>query len=318
MVISGRLRRLCREKSICSIFRAGCNAAIAKAEHKLVSKIDSSPLYPPLFIVGPPRSGTTVIYLYLVNSLQFGYFPNVSKRHPEAPFVYAMFTALSKSYEPTYENRYGVVEGAMAPSDGWSIFHRWFPRYDRGQAVQVDSLGELRGVVRLFEKLFRAPFLNKNNNHPSRISQLAQLFPRAIFVHVTRETVSNVLSLMEARQAHGVKLNEWWSAVPRQSKRLFDSYLEQVTYQIVDAHEEIGESLAKISSDRYTTAQYKEFCSEPAKLRSWVVQRYATHGIRLAVHEDSHKSFVPSLRTAKKTVRREIDRLVANYANPAE
>jgi len=233
------------------------------------------PKRPPLFIVGAPRCGTTIISLHLINTFRFSYFPNISKRNPQFPFIAAALGSLVWEYTPTTDTSYGQVDGPMAPSDGWQIFHRWFPRYDHSEPVDTESLPELRRIVAHLEALMGGPFLNKNNNNSTRIRELRQLFPGSLFLHVRRDSRDAVASLIEARRKHNVPPDGWWSAAPPQS---FDTApsgtIGRAVRQVYAVDDHIRSALDSLSSERFSTVWYEDFCREPGQLERWTEERY--------------------------------------------
>lgn len=242
--------------------------------------------YPPLFVVGAPRSGTTVVYLHLLNRLRFGYFPNLSKRHHRACVTAALVGRILHDHEPTYQSRYGIVAGPMAPSDGWEVFHRWFPRYDLDEPVRESRLHELRNIVRLLELIFDAPFVNKNNHNSVRIPHLERLFPRAYFIHVERDVVETVESLVEARRAKGVPPDEWWGAPPPPhfGHRL-EGELERAVAQVWGVRSIIEQSLALVDPSRWCAVSYEAFCATPDHIVDWIRTRYGSHDVAIAPNE---------------------------------
>lgn len=238
--------------------------------------------FPPLFIVGPPRSGTTLVYLLLFNAFRFAYLPNLSKYFPFAPATSSAVGSLLFSYEPTYESTHGIVRGLMAPCSGWRLFHRWFPEHDHSKPVQSQKLYELRNIVRLQEIIFRAPFAVKNNNNSTRVDHLAGVFPEALFIHVRRNLVDATLSLLEARRQYGIEVNEWWSvAPPAVYNQTFSSALEQAVVAVQETHRCIERSLGQIDEQRWCVVAYEEVCSDPSVLEAWVEGTYANAGMAL-------------------------------------
>ena len=47
--------------------------------------------FPPTFIVGPPRSGTLILYQLLCKHFQFGYINNFVANWPKAPLIASKF-----------------------------------------------------------------------------------------------------------------------------------------------------------------------------------------------------------------------------------
>lgn len=251
-------------------------------ETLLVRSLHLENRYPPLFVVGTPRSGTTVVIQHIINTFELGYFPNLSKAHPKACVFFAWRARRRHRFTPSYESRYGIIDGPMAPSDGWDIFHRWFPRYDHSQPVREDHFYELRNIVRMLEVIFDAPFANKNNANSTRIPYLDAIFPTALFVHVTRDVHDTVFSILESRRRNAVGEDEWWGASPPQFyDRRFDSELERVVHQVWGIERTIAASLERVPAQRRVTVPYDAFCERPAQLVEWVDGCYASAGVRL-------------------------------------
>jgi hypothetical protein len=238
--------------------------------------------YPPLFIVGAPRSGTTIIYQHILNHRRFAYLSNLAKTYPQAPVFTSLWVRLLHRQRPSTVSRYGIIDGAGSPSDGWEIFHRWFPERDLGQEIKMDRLLELRGIVRGLEIMYHAPFINKNNSNSIRIKELAGLFPQSLFVHVSRELVDNVRSLLQARREHGTTLNTWWGTCPpRFWRRPFLEETEQVVFQICDIELDIGTELQRLPPERWIKMPYESFCQQPGKILAWVDDAYDRNSIAL-------------------------------------
>ncbi len=254
--------------------------------------------FPPLFIVGAPRTGSTVVTQHILNSLVFGYFPNAAKEHPRAPVTYTLMARVGHRYRPSYESAFGIIDGPFAPSDGWDIFHRWFPRYDQGTPVRVEKLHQLRTIVRVCEVIFRAPFANKNNANGLRIAHLHSLFPNAIFLHVTRDMASTVLSVLDAREKNHVKENEWWGAPPPEyDDRSFEDPLERVVYQTWGLNTIIEEALEAVPGSQWHRLEYESFCDDPDGIVEWLTRTYQGCGVHLRRRGTS----TPSLRARRRS-----------------
>lgn len=238
--------------------------------------------YPPLFVVGAPRSGTTVVIQHLINSLVFAYFPNLAKEHPKACITYGWWARKRYRFEPSYDSAYGVIHGAAAPSDGWEIYHRWFPRYELDQPVRENRLHELRTIVRAYESIFGAPFANKNNANSVRIAHLLWLFPDARFIHVSRDMGDTVTSVLKSRVAHDVPATEWWGVAPPQfHDQTFETELERVVYQTWGVEQSITQALRGVPDNQKFTIRYEDFCHRPAALIEWALSTYAAAGVTL-------------------------------------
>lgn len=270
--------------------------------------------YPPLFVVGVPRSGTTVVIQHVINSLVFAYFPNLAKQHPKACITFGWWAKRRYRLEPSYESSYGIIHGAVAPSDGWDIFHRWFPCYELDRPVKEDRLHELRTIVRAFESIFGAPFANKNNANSVRIAHLLSLFPDARFIHISRDLGDTVASVLKSREANKVPATEWWGAAPPQfHDRTFETDLERAVHQTWGVERSITESLERVPDDHRIALCYEDFCARPAALIEWAESTYADAGVTL---QQRSASAMPTFTASAgkdaeyETRSAEIDRIV--------
>jgi len=242
----------------------------------------SAPSRPPTFMVGPPRAGTTVAGLHALASFEFAYVPNVSKQHKRTPLARCRRALATSRWTPSYDNRYGEADGDLAPSDGWDVFDRFFVRYREARREDAERARGLVPLLAGFERLFDAPFFAKNNANSMRVEALAELFPGALFVHVTRSLPEAVASLLEARAKHHVPLGEWWSAAPPQFLEAdFASETEQVVVTVAGLDAYLRERLPRIAAGRHLELDYERFCEQPSDLLEWLRARYADAGVDL-------------------------------------
>lgn len=237
---------------------------------------------PPMFIVGVPRSGTTIVYLHLINKFHFAYFTNISRRMSFFSIPSAILSRAFFRQNPSLDSDFGVTRGALSPSDGWRIFHRWFPRNGTLPIEDMPRLYELKNIVRIYEKLFDAPFINKNNANSVRILELFQLFPDALFVHVHRDPLQAALSLLDARRRHRVHANEWWGPSPPDLiESRFPSEESRVAQQVIGLQRHIEDSLSQIPDTQKISVAYEAFCRDPEQICTMVVERYRRFGHEL-------------------------------------
>jgi len=266
-----------------------------RIEPALVRALRLANRFPPLFVVGAPRTGTTLALQVLAGGFRFAWFTNASNDRPRAPVYSAWRSLRAHPLEARFTSRYGRIEGPSAPSDGWRVLKRWFPLYGEPVPAWLEPPEALRTSVRLLERLFGAPFLLKNNHNSTRIEALAELFPGALFVHVTRALPEAAASLLEARARHRVPLGSWWSAAPpSEHGRAFASELEQVVRTLRGLESHVRGSLAGLQGSRWLEMDYEALCAEPRMLMEWTSRAYLTAGVRLASRPGVPTSFEAS------------------------
>jgi hypothetical protein len=210
-------------------------AAMANLAEKLLLRIPVGTSYPIIFISGAPRSGSTITYQYFVELGRFCFFTNLDRRNYRFPVVSALLYRGCGKYRPTDENSYGHVPGRYSPSDGWEIFHRWFPYYyDPENPVKSGASVELYRTIAWFQKIYKRPFIVKNNANSLRIKELKRIFPDAVFVHVERNREETIKSITEGMIRNNVTKDGLWGTGPKPQTLPKDikSVEEKACYQI--------------------------------------------------------------------------------------
>jgi hypothetical protein len=86
-----RLLRTRRPEAIHALFATGLGPLLAPLDLALVARERerlaraAAPRLPIVFVMGPPRSGTTLLALSLIRALRVAYIPNLTALFPRAP-----------------------------------------------------------------------------------------------------------------------------------------------------------------------------------------------------------------------------------------
>lgn len=235
----------------------------------------------PVFIVGLPRSGTTLLYQLLLNYFDWSYFTRWTETFYRTPVVAYRLQRLAfpepRHFE--YTSYYGkfrranLVSKAWSPVEGNPIWRRWFP--ERPTHCYEGNLGaaakkEMQWIIGAFITISGEPFLNKNGAHSLRLLPLWQVFPKSLFIVIKRQSLYVAQSLYIARTRPGRKnpKNTWWGTKPREYEYLKDlDPLKQAVGQ-TKAIEATMESQL-LCNDRHIEVNYQDVCEQPGK----VVQR---------------------------------------------
>ena len=225
---------------------------------------------PQLFILGLPRSGTTLVYQYVVHRLKVAYLTNAVGRRRASPCV---TTALSRlrldNYRSDFQSRYGKVDGTLAPREAGGVWARFFgyEGYVRADDLDASTVQTLQRTVFCTQRAFGgAPFVNKNVKHMLRLDALATHFPDSRFLVVQRDLGHVALSLLRARQASG-DAKRWWSVKPDDHDEISTlSPAEQVARQVQSLHARLNAEVGALAVNRVHRVEYEAFCAEPETL----------------------------------------------------
>lgn len=261
---------------------AKANQRLAGLERELVAPFDA-PLYPTLFVVGAPRSGTTLLSQLLLTRFEFGYVSNLAARFWMAPCIGAMLAGqirdTSRPPAVGVTSDLGATPGYEGPHEFGYFWRRWF-RYGETHdiedtTVQVADRALLRRELAAIESVFDRPLLLKNLVCSFHIGFLAQTLPRAIFVHCRRDPVYAAQSILLARMKYHGGRDAWFSVKPAEYKRLRTlPYPEQIAGQIYYTRQAVERLFQALPESRALDVDYEALCREPDgeldRIAAWI------------------------------------------------
>ncbi|MCF8011593.1 MAG: sulfotransferase [Clostridiales bacterium] len=280
----------------------GLNTFGGAVEKKILLKSSCKLSYPPVFIIGPPRSGTTLLYQLLVHSCDFAYFSNLSTLFWKMPVIASHLSkGFLKRYNSDFSSNYGRTKGLSAPHEAGEIWNRWFPKkynYVTSGYLTNISKKEIYATVAAIENLYNAPFINKNVKNSVRILALKEIFPMAVFIEIQRNPISNAISILKGRKNNLKDINQWWSVMPKEVESLKDrNYINQIAGQLYYVKENIRKDSNICGKDSFYRLSYEELCSNPNKELKNILEFLWKRGVFVK----KTKNFIPE-RFSQKTV----------------
>jgi len=224
---------------------------------------------PPVFIVGPPRSGTSLLYESLVTRYRFAYFSNLADWFHLAPVAATAFGIfLVRGWRGEFESRYGHIHGWGAPSEAGPIWDRWLPRTKRNCANSPKAEKQLQNTILALSGLLDAPFINKNVMLSMQIGLLTRIFENPVFIRVMRDPVENVRSILRAQEdGIGPYVDGWWSVRPTLAEQFQGAdRLTKACVQVIGIEADILGDCKRHAFDRLFTVDYHDMCERPRTL----------------------------------------------------
>lgn len=256
--------------------------------------------HPPVFFLGAPRSGSTLIIQTLTDALNLGYISNAHCKWYGAPAL------VEKLVHPTrnklvsdYKSNFGATNGDYGPAecgDWWYRFFRKYPQYVSLDEVDKDKMERFRRSVVALVNVCDKPVVFKNMYAALRIQPIASEIPESLFVVTHRDEVDNGHSLLEARFKIHSDYRTWWSMRPSSYDELEDLMPEQqVIEQIRHIHMDIERDLKymNVSSDRRFDIEYESFCRDPRHVVASFQQFLADNGSTVSSRHPIPVSFSP-------------------------
>ncbi len=239
---------------------------LAGHEAALIKKYANvSHSFEPVFIVGAPRTGSTILYQALTNSYDFLYIDNVVDylyRNVLLGFWLSDFLYKGRAHN-NFKSSLGNTRkyGLRAPSESGRFWYRWFPRenhfLDFGD-VDNASLEQIQDNLSSVMSRFSAPLLFKNLNMGQRLRPLSQIFPNAKIIFCKRSPYFVVQSLINAREKLGIGSGEWWSVKPS----CFEALLalpedEMLVKQVYELEKQIYKDLSLFHPENVKIVDYE-------------------------------------------------------------
>ena len=276
-----RSKKFKRNNSLES-FLSEINNDLWNTEKKLLDKKEFD--YPLIFIVGPHRSGSTLITQWLSNLGSIAYPTNLMSRFYKAPIIASKIQLLLTDERYNYRNEIkdlnrginfssenGKTEGTLSPNEFWYFWRRFLPFNELDylpteellKKVDVETIRlELAGIVDVFQKPFALKGMILNNN----IDFLNKIFEKVIFIYTKRDPLTNIESALEARKKQLGSIDEWYSfKIPEYHElRKLNPY-EQVAGQIYHINRAVENGLENVLDSKKMIINYEEFCENPKK-----------------------------------------------------
>ena len=243
------------------------------------------PALPVVFVVGGPRSGTTLFMQWLAATGAFGYPSNLVARFYRTPYIGALIHEMILNPKYAYRSDFidvrpfgassdfssdlGKTVGLSAPNVFWYFWRRFFsfgecPHLDAAARKRADSAGFVRDLAAL-EAAFGRPFALKGLIANWDIDYIDSLLDRALFIHVRRSAPAQMASILNARKSFRGDRKLWWGFRPPEQEILtrMTSPEAEVALQIHSTRRAIVSAFETMHADRWLRVDYEDFCESP-------------------------------------------------------
>lgn len=265
--------------------------------------------HPPVFIVGSPRTGSTLLYQMLLSQFRLSYISNSMALLPAHMIKLAkIYPKAASGFVGAYkENKYGYVAGLFSPNEAGKILGKWFDDISANQ-----HQAEVRRTVMALTEATGAPFILKNQRRLTiNISILRQIFPEARYIITHRDPRYAAQSMLIARRNFTGGDHEWWNVKPEGYESVLDQdAIYQVLWQVMTLEEIARHALQDLAIDNSVIIMdYEQLCLNPQDVFGQLQQQF-----NLVWRED-RETLEP--QKVSKTVRltdEEWQRMEAHYA----
>jgi len=274
---------------------------------------------PIIYVVGTPRSGTTLMYQILCKYMQVGYINNLIARFWLRPSVGIRLseTILGTASGDLVElkSRYGTTAGVAGPHE-FGYFWRYWLKLDDSPThhlsetalAKVDARGLKHALENEILGSFRRPLVFKNIICGFHAAFLTAVHPDSLFVNITRDTLATTRSILNARKKRFGSYNAWWSLKP--ASYPFDIFPDnpaaEVVKQVFDCRREIEIELSKPGVNAVTVT-YEQLCTETEQVIERIrnkINAASNHEIKMANCDFPNLRISPAAALPKKIEQR--------------
>ncbi len=241
-------------------------------------------VYPNLFILGLPRSGTTFLNQLLFNCLDIACTNNLMARFPETPLVGGYLSKIVLGYykPKRFDSIYGKTIDIASP-------HEFLYFWDQligmdSKKIETYNLDEAK--KRINWKQVKLKLLNLNNLFEKpmvykpleligfHLREFCELFKKGLFIYIERDPLDVALSLANGRLDYYGDLDTWFSSYPLNYKELTNQpYWIQIAGQVYGLRKFYEEKLQEVSDEKIIFITYSDLCKQPKHFLERIIEK---------------------------------------------
>lgn len=258
--------------------------------------------HPFLFIIGLPRSGTTLFSQFLAHTFDIGFFNNIAARFYKAPLhgIRLSEILLNDKNKTDFRSNYAKT-GHLSDIHEFGYFWRhWLKKESLNDIAnylnkenEIDWVN-LKQCLSSIQNEFGKGLIAKNIFGSYHMPKLADLLGTSVFLLIERDELDVACSILDARKKYyGSKLDKWWSYAPPEVLDLISlDHQKQIAGQIYYLSKFYNSELKKLSNKHYLKISYQELCNQPEQIALKVQKHVIEHfDYKLEICSDIPSSF---------------------------
>jgi len=254
---------------------------------KEIKEYDDYPVkYPFLFVIGAPRSGTTLLTQLIANTFDISYINNLSARFFLAPLHGIRFskTVLGDTRKSSFHSDYARTQGLNEIHEFGYFWRYWLNKhtfdditYAKENEDQIDWSG-VKKVLSTLQNETNRPFVFKNIFGSYHMKKFVEIIDKSIFIYIERDELDTAVSILNARKKYNTDLNIWWSYQPLEYESLKNlDYWSQIAGQIYYLQRFYKKEMNELPEENYLTLSYKQMCTNPASVIEKIRRKCKMH-----------------------------------------
>jgi LPS sulfotransferase NodH len=305
------------------LFLEEMNRHLKPMEERLYA-VDA-PDQPFIFVVGLPRSGTTLLSQILAAGLEIGYVNNLMSRFWLAPVTGLRLSraVCGSSRASTFRSSYGATSDPMDVHEFGYFWRHWLQKrtfQDVRDAHKAEDLIDWCGLRRVLANLqaqFKAPMVFKNIFGSYHIDRLHRELGQVVYLYVERDPLDVAVSILQARQKYYSDINKWWSYVPPDYEKVInEDHWTQIAGQVHYLKRYYSRNFSRFPEpQRVVHVKFSDLCNNPRGVISRVQDVLMNEfGVAPAKLEGIPASFPQRTHDAHTDARTRFAQLLEDFA----
>lgn len=228
----------------------------------------------PIFIIGTPRSGSTLLYQLLTNTNELLYINNLINLFHRNLFTGFRLSDkfLGRKSHNCFKSELGntLKCGWNGPSESGNFWYNWLDRrngYEENNNIDECAIDQIRNVLLAIINKYQQPLLIKNLYNSQRLPLLAKIFPNCKIIWIKRDHNFTAQSIINARKKLKVPNDSFWSISPHGIKSItFQNEYDLVATQIKLIEKQIIKDSKYIFPENLKIINYENIQEELANI----------------------------------------------------
>ena len=234
---------------------------------------------PAVFIIAPPRSGSTLTYQLLCNCFENEHLTNISNLLYATPVIGSMISNnLCKNYQTDFKSEKGFVSGLCGEAEGLRFWEYWAGQglVENRNSHKVRKLRKLEQLLSKLHSSDKKVYISGYLGHVFCVQLLRKIFPKSIFIHLERNILDNVSSILR------VSPDDNFSLQPKSLEGFKGSRTERVVRQVITIQSLILDNEAEDT----IRIHYEDLCNHPLNTIEEIRKFAEKQGISMNLSEN--------------------------------
>lgn len=225
---------------------------------------------PYVFIIGAPRTGSTILYQTLTNCFKIRYIDNLCATWYKHLSFGMWLSNLRFGLKP--HNNFDAVHGNTknfgehAPSECGQFWYRWLSKnkdFVDFAEIPRTTVSRIKYELSKANSLYNEPILFKNLNMGQRLRLIKEFAPDSKIIFIQRDPRFTINSILKARRKIEITNNKIWSVKPKNYKVLEKlTEIEMCCAQVYYLEKQIREDLAEFDKLNVKSIHYNNLSED--------------------------------------------------------